>query len=420
MNLYKLGKSYPQPQGRQKQYFNWQTQLYAAQAGQIADNVYETSIQGVDSQDWYAFTPVMIRSVPAARTATGELMSDDWQRIHIIQPAGLSYISPGAYLQYNNNWWIVFKPDNLSVGIGQAVVRRCNAEIRVLDFYGNIQSVPMSYARMGTLGNASHPTENSIIAKNYINCICQYNDVSSAFRENTRMILGNMAYSMRGVNNFTREYTEDKDSVHIISFTIELTELLPQDDVENQVADGLAFSWEIVPTANSGMKSGATQLIGVQSVRNGEIIASTADKPIGYTFSSSDENVLTVSENGLVSAISEGEAEITVSLTQNPSIQARVSISVSNATEGLSFTRMVDEIRQLESAEISAVWTENGEATGETVHFEFSGPSERSYEAEQTAPNTYLIRCWALSDTPLTVTIHHKGESLSQNIRLRG
>lgn len=420
MNLYKLGKSYEQPQGLQTEYFTYPTHVYGAQVGSIADNVFESAIQGVDSENWYEYTPILLRSIPAAGNATGELMSDDWQRIYIIQPAGLSYISPGAYLQYNNNWWIVFKPNNLSVGIGQAVVRRCNAEIRVLDFYGNIQSVPMSYAKMGTLGNASHPTENSIIAKNYINCICQYNDVSSAFRENTRMILGNMAYSMRGVNNFTREYTEDKDSVHIISFTIELTELLPQDDVENQVADGLAFSWEIVPTANSSMKSGATQLIGVQSVRNGEIIASTADKPIGYTFSSSDENVLTVSENGLVSAVSEGEAEITVSLIQNPSIQARVSISVSNAAEGLSFTRMVDEIHQLESAEISAVWTENGEATGDTVHFEFSGPSERSYETEQTAPNTYLIRCWALSDTPLTVTIHHKGESLSQNIRLRG
>lgn len=420
MNLYKLGKSYDQPQGLQTEYFTYQTHMYGAQVGSIADNVYETAIQGVDSEDWYEYTPILIRTIPAAGNATGELVTDDWQKIYIIQPAGLSYISPGAYLYYNSNWWIVYKPNNLSVGIGQAVVRRCNAEIKTLDFYGNIQSVPMSYAKMGTLGNASHPTENSIIAKNYINCICQYNSVSADFRENTRMILGNMAYSMRGVNNFTREYTEDENSVHLISFTIELTELLPQDDVKNGVADGLAFSWEIVPGATTSMNEGATQLITVQSVRNGENISSTEENPIGYTFTSSNKNVLTVDENGLVSAISEGEAEVTISLAQNPSIQAQVSISVSATAKGLSFTKMVDEIHQFESAEISAVWTENGEETDEPVDFEFSGPNERNYETEQTAPNTYIVRCWALSDTPLTVTISHKGESLSQTVRLRG
>lgn len=421
MNLYRIGKVYEPPQGLQQEYFIYPTHVYGAITGPIADNVYNTAIQGVESgENWYNFTPVQIRTIPATTSPTGELLPDDWQKIFIIKPVGLSYISPGAYLFYNNNWWIVYKPENLSVGIRQATVRRCNATINVLDYYGNVVQVPMSFAKMGTLGNASHATENSIVAKNYISCICQYNKTSADFAENTRIFLGKTCYAMRGVNNFTREYTEDENSVHIISFTVERVEALPQDDIERGIANGLAFSWEIVLEGVSSMNVNTTQTITPSSVRNGQGVVSSAANPVGYTFTSSDESVLTVDENGLVSAIAEGNATVTVSLQQNPEITSQIEISVSALGEGLNIMQSVDEIRELQSAEISAVWIENGSATEDVVHFEFSGPPEQSYEAVQTAPNSYTITCYSLSATPLTVTIHHKGESKTLTIRLRG
>lgn len=402
-------------QGLQTQYFTHPTQANAVDVGDIADNVFNTACQGVDStKDWYEYTPIQIRSTFASSSATGELQPDDWQRIYVIQPAGLTYIPIGSYMQYANNWWIVYKPNNMGLGLGQAVVRRCNAVINVLDYYGNVASVPMSYAKMGTLGNASHATENSITAKNYISCVCQLNEHSKAFAENTRLLLGNMAYAMRGVNNFTREFTNDADSVHIITFTIELTEPLPQDDFDNGVADGLSFKWQLSVTAEESMNVGATQTITVKSVRNGENVADSTEYPISYIFSSSDENVLTVDENGLISAIGEGTATVTVKLKQNPNVAQSVTITAASAGDGyVAFTSTpLTALHSFETAEISAAWFENGAATDEAVTFSFTGADEDAYSTEISG-NRAKLTCYGLAAKPLVVTASH-GESTAQ------
>ena len=407
-------------QGLQKQYFTQPTQANAVDVGDLADNVFNTACQGVDtSKDWYEYTPIQIRSTFASSSATGELQPDDWQRIYIIQPAGLTYIPIGSYMQYANNWWIVYKPNNMGLGIGQAVVRRCNAVINVLDYYGNVISIPMSYAKMGTLGNASHATENSITAKNYISCVCQLNKYSKAFGENTRLLLGNMSYAMRGVNNFTREFTNKADSVHIITFTIEMTEPLPQDDFERGVADGLAFKWLLSITADKSMNAGATQTIAVKSIRNGESVVSTAENPITYVFTSSDTNVLTVDENGLVKAVGEGSATVTVTLAQNPDITQTVDITVAAAGDGyVAFTSTpLTALHSLETAEISAAWFENGTATDDVVTFSFSGADEDAYSADVSG-NTATLTCYSLSDKPLIVTAAHGDSTTQMSIEL--
>ena len=407
-------------QGLQKQYLMHETQANVGAVGEIANNVFDTACQGVDeSKDWYEYTPIRIRSTYATAAPTGELLPDDWQMIRVIKPAGLSYIPIGAYMHYNSNCWIVHKPRNVEPGIGQALVRRCNAVINVLDYYGNVVSVPMSYAKMSTLGNSSHATENSIIAKNYISCVCQYNEYSKAFTENTRILLGNVAYAMRGVNNFTREFTDDPDSVHIITFTIELAEPLPQDDFDNGVADGLAFKWQLVVTAEESMNAGTTQKLAVKSVRNGENVVTSDDRPISYTFISSDENVLTADENGLISAISEGTATVTVTLEQNTNITQSVEITVASAGESyVAFTSTpVTVLHSFDEAEITAAWFENGAATDEAVTFSFSGADEDMYSAETTG-NTAKITCYGLAAKPLTVTASHGSSTAQMNIEL--
>lgn len=407
-------------QGLQKQYFTHPTQANAVDVGDLADNVFNTACQGVDtSKDWYEYTPIQIRSTFASSSATGELQPDDWQRIYIVQPAGLTYIPIGSYMQYANNWWIVYKPNNMGLGIGQAVVRRCNAVINVLDYYGNVISIPMSYAKMGTLGNASHATENSITAKNYISCVCQLNKYSKEFIENTRLLLGNMSYAMRGVNNFTREFTNKADSVHIITFTIELAEPLPQDDFERGVADGLAFNWQISVTADKSMNAGSTQTLAVKSIRNGETVVSTAENPITYVFTSSDTNVLTVDENGLVKAVGEGSATVTVTLAQNPDVAQTVDITVAAVGEGyVAFTSTpLTALHSLETAEISAVWFENGTATDDVVTFSFSGADEDAYSADVRG-NKATLTCYGLSDKPLIVTATREDSTAQMSIEL--
>lgn len=410
-------------EGLKKQYFADQTRLYAQEIGPAASNVYDAMCQGVsEGGDWYDWRKVRIRVSPAATASTGETMPDDWMKLHIIKPVSIDTVPIGAYLTFAGNTWIVYKGKNMGSVIGDGIIRRCNSVINVLDWYGNIVPVPMSYAKMGTLGNASHATENSIVAKNYISCVCQLNEHSAAFAENTRIILGKTAYSLRGLNDFTREFTDDQKSVHLLTFTIERSAPLPQDSLEKQCADYGSFRWEIGISGARSMNAGGTQKLGVKSTRMGETVLSSEEHPISYLFSSSDESAATVDSDGNVRAVGPGSAVITVKLAQNPEISQTMEISVEEAQTGESvgFTSTVPEsLGEYETARISASRFLNGAETSGTVRFDFSGPQDICYNAAEIRENERLLTCFAASNVPLTVRISDGlGHSESAEIRL--
>ena len=407
--------------GLQKQYFADETRAYAQQVGHLASNVFVADCQGLNPEDFYEWRKVKLRSIRAAQAQTGETMPEDWQRIYIFDPANLNYLPQGAMLKYNDNTWIVYKGKNISAIHGSAVVRRCNAVIHLLDWYGNVVTVPMSYAKMGTLGNAEHTTENTITSKNYMNCICQLNEYSWKFEENTRIILGTTAYAMRGIDNFTREYTDDPDSIHLLAFTIERTELQPYDSVEHQVADYDGFSWRIGVNWNNSMTVGTTQALEVTSIRNGQAVESTEEHPIGYIFASSDPTVATVDENGVVTALAQGEATITVSLIQNPGFTESVKVEIPAAeSEYVAFTSTIPAtLSEYASITVSAAWFENGSATDEEVKITFTGPEDGAYRAVAAeAPNTWTVTAYHASPKPLTVTAKHGNHRDTAVIRL--
>ena len=408
-------------EGLQTQYFADETRAYAQQVGHLASNVFVADCQGLNQNDFYGWRKVKIRSIRAAQAQTGETMPEDWQRIYIFDPANVNYLPQGAMLKYDNNTWIVYKGKNIAAIHGSAVVRRCNAVIHLLDYYGNVVTVPMSYAKMGTLGNATHATENTITSKNYMSCICQLNELSWQFEENTRIILGKTAYAMRGLDNFTREFTDDPDSIHLLTFTIERTELQPYDSVEHQVADYDGFSWRLAVNYNNSMTVGSTQTLGVTSKRNGETVEDADEHHISYTYTSSDENVATVDEDGIVTGVSEGKVQITVTLDQNPSITETVEIEVPAAQSAyVAFTRTLPAVlHELNTITVSAAYFEDGIATDEPVDITFSGPPNSVYRAVHgEEANSYELTCYHAFQKPLTVTATHGGVSATAEIRL--
>lgn len=404
----------------QNQYFQSETAAYTQHMGQYASNVYAADCQGLNPDSFYDWKKVKLRSIRAAQAQTGETMPDDWQRIYLVSPANYTYIPQGAMLKYADNTWIVYKGKNVSAILGSAIVRRCNAVINVLDWYGNVVTVPLSYAKMGTLGNAPHTTENTITAKNYIACICQLNEYSRQFHENTRILLGDTAYAMRGMDDFTREFTDDPDSVHLLTFTIERVEVQPYDNVELGVADYGGFSWNISVDWNNSMMVGMTQTITPTSSRNNTAVESSEEHPISYLFSSSDESVLTVDENGVVTAVGEGTASITVTLAQNEAISQTVEIEVPAAeNEYVAFTTTIPKnLHEYDALTVKAAYFESGEATVTELKFSFSGPENGAYTVEQTDTNTYKITTYRASIVPLTITAEYEGHSAEAVINI--
>ena len=210
--------------------------------------------------------------------------------------------------------------------------------------------------------------------------------------------------------------------MHLIEFTLrydEPNEAL--DDLERCIADAKSFSWEISVDAPEQMRFGSTAQLLAASRRNGEIVLSTEKHPISYSFKSSDPNIVSVDENGILTAgNTAGSATVTVTLRQNPAISAQFSVAVTEpGTERVEFTSPLPSVlKAFEKAEISAAYC-NPSETAEPISWSFSGAADGSFSTVVTG-NTVEISCWSGSIAPLLVTAEHGGKSSHTEILLEG
>lgn len=101
--------------------------------------------------------------------------------------------------------------------------------------------------------------------------------------------------------------------------------------------------YEIVPQyttteeGNKVVESLALDKIEATVEKNQKLQLNANANPVDHNqtiqWTSSDENIATVDNSGLVTAIGEGTATITVSVVENPEIKATCNITVTNAKE---------------------------------------------------------------------------------------
>ena len=406
--------------GRMKPYFSDSQNIIAARYGEYADNCYDGRMQGWDRSDFYAWWPVKLRCMDVSRETTGTNLSDDIKSMVIFYPEGVNYIPIGAHVEFASNTWIVTNPANMSSILSESIIRRCNAVYKRLDYYGNVLVCPFNNPKMQFRGAQDDYTKNMILADNYFTCVMQLNEVSAEIHENTRMILGDAAYSVRGLNNFTRAFTDDEESIHILYFQLQrVVAVGVYDDMERKIADGLAFSWTISLNAPASMNAGQVQTITPVSVRNGENIVSTFRNPFSYVWGTSDMSVIEVDENGNITAVGEGTATVTCRLEQNPAIIAEAEITVSEAAGGyVAFSGAIPVyIAEQESASFTAQYYVNGEAGSEPVEFVLTGPPRHCYSTTREG-NTLTVYCWERSSVPLVITASYEDHTATHTARL--
>ena len=406
--------------GRQKPYFAMPQNRIASMYGKYATDYYAGELQGYDKDNFYAYWPVKLRCMDITRETTGSNLGDDIKSMVVCEPEGVDYVPIGAQVKFASNTWLVTNPANIASILSETIIRRCNAVYRRLDYYGNVLECPFNIPKVQPRGAQDDYTKNMILADHYFTCAMQLNEVSAAIHENTRMILGDAAYSVRGLDNFTREFTDDGNSTHILYFQIQREEKTEvYDDMTRKVADGLAFTWEISLAGFVGMMNGQEQTILPSSTRNGRAVVSTTENPISYLWESSDTSVLEIDENGVVTAVGEGSATITCTLAQNEQIQASMEIGVETPKQAyVAFSgSLPDSIEEQSNASFSAVYYENGQPTQQEIRFGFAGPLGGEYSTE-TEGNTVTVYCWERSDTPLVITAECAGEEAAHTVSL--
>lgn len=406
------GTNAPTGTGQLYQHIAKPTRDHVFRMAQYASDFFAAQVEGIDLTDPTAINWYRIRASEnfASLNMSNTSKNDDWRVVYFERP-DIDYIRPGTKFWFWNNTWLADNPSNIASVTGNALVKRCNAVWNALDYYGNIVSEPMSITKPTTTANANADTEMMNLADSYMDCIIQANEWTLAnLRNNTRMILGTSGFAVRGLSDYIREFTDQQDSVRILRFSLYYQEPLETDDMENQVAGGLAFSWQINVTGPKSMQAGQSAAFTADSLRNNEPVP--AAQTVTYQWASSNTEVATVDETGLVTAVTDGQVTITCTLAENTNIYTEVQLAVQAASSGLSWaSELPENVPVYQSRSISATGAQG------PVSWLFSGPEENAYTVS-TDGETATITCYYPSPIPLTMTVTDSITTLTAEIQL--
>lgn len=406
---------------KQRQYLSPETKTFTQTYAKYASDYFEARVQGIDPQDPFAWQTRTIRMADVVRPSAAILRRADNYKMVLFADRDVEYLLPGAKILTAGSSWLVTNPFNISAADGAGIVERCNAVWNYLDYYGNVVSEPMVVSNRRADANDSDAQEANLISKGYFNVAMQYNDVTKQIDTNTRFILGTAAYRVTGYSDFLQEFTGDYESVRILEFTIRFEEANDEiDDMENHVAGGKKFSWDVqIPGAGS-IAPGETLKLTATSLRNGEEVTATAEHPVSYRWTSSDETVATVDENGVVTAIADGEAVITAALEQNSAHKSKVALRVAQAQSAVRFTSPVPEkIPAYTDVTLTAAYFDGNSETDEELTWSFEGADKSKFRVMQWAKGC-TIYGFGYSKEPLTVTARRGAQSVSVEIALEG
>lgn len=412
-----------QYKSRRFQYLGEESAKFIEKYAQYASDFYDALAQGLNGTDFFAWEQVKIRMADMIKPSASMTRKIDDHKMILVQETNVDYVPAGAKFITMGSTWLCTNPENISSGYGTGIVQRCNASWNFLDFYGNVKEEPIAVESVLSRANANDPQSATQIAKGYFNVKCQYNEDTAQLDTNSRMILGTGAYAITGFSDFAQEFTADYDSIHLLEFTVRYEEPnFEIDDMENHVAGGKTFSWDISITGPNILPLNGTAKFTASSVRNGEEISSTSEHPFFYVWESSDESVASVDALGNVTANGAGTATITASLSANENIVETVELTVAGEEQGVTvaFLETPPEfLRAYEQVILTAGVFQNGAAVSENVTWSFEGAEKETFSSVVNG-NTVMLSCWGGSIVPLTVTIAYETATVSAEILLKG
>lgn len=415
----------PQYADRRHQYMAAPLRMFEERRAYLATDYVAARVQGLVPGDFFAWTETEIRLSDVSTqsvTAFDAKLYDNFKKI-LFKDRRIAYIPAGAYVETMGSTWIVTNPKNMSSASETAVIARCRAHWSYYDDYGNVRSEPLVIDRVELLSNLPAKPENVVLPEGYFNVKCQKNAATERLGENQRIILGKYAYFITGFVDFFEEFTFDSDSAHILNFTIRREEPQEYDDMVNKIAGGLAQTWSAALSCPASVGTGVTSKASASLIHNGEAVEPRADLPLTWRFASSDEAVAFVTEDGEITGVSAGEAEITAVLSENGNMTASAVVTVTEGEDAhLSFTSPVPaSVTQYETVTLTAAVIENGEETEDVPVWTFSGAPGAAHTEVSADGKRCALSCLGASDVPLTVVVSFGDlEPLSAEIEMEG
>lgn len=408
---------------RQKQYLSKRTEKFANKRAYLATDYCQAEVQGL-TENFYDFTATNIRLADIlSPSASSTKRQDDYKELLLIDDR-FDYLPIGAKINTMGSTWLVVNPSNLSKALTTSVVARCNATYNSYDYYGNVVTEPIVVEKYAMAGNDNEHPINIVLMDGYFNITCQLNQNTQKLGINKRIILGTKPYHITGFTDFIQEFTGDRESVHLITFTARIDEPTTNDDMVNWIADGNSYKVSAELNGLTDLIAGTQTKLTPSFLINGIEVESTAEYPLTWHYHSSDNQIASVSQNGVVTSKAEGTVQITATLAQNPLVMATLELVVTEqlAEPYIAFDGFTaDYISQYDSATFTATYFENNLATNYPLKWSFSGPTKSDYNAVVSEDGkSVTIECLSASEKPLTIKASYNGYTSKIKINLVG
>lgn len=408
---------------RQKQYLAERTTRYTAERAYLASDYVQADIQGLLSY-FYDYTTLNIRLAdiitPSANTTKH---IDDFKQI-MIPDRSIDYLPIGAKINTMGSTWIVVDPSNISSVVVNAVIARCNATYNSYDYYGNIIVEPIVVEKYTMSNNDNDNSINLVLMDGYFNITCQLNENTKNLGINKRIILGNKPYHITGFTDFIQEFTGDRKNIHIMTFTARIDEPTESDDLTMGIAGGKEYVVSAELNGQTDLIAGQSTTLTADFLINGKKIDSTTEHPLSWTYSSSDQTIAKVSDDGKVMTYKEGNAVIVATLVQNPLVTAKIGLTITEVVNEpyIAFDGFThDYITQYSSETFNATYFENNLATDYPLKWTFSGATKRDYIATVSEDGrSVTIECLSASEKPLTIKASYNGYTAKIKVNLVG
>lgn len=412
---------------RQSQYMSERNMMFDENRSYLASDYVNADVQGLTNDNFYEWKNTNIRLADSDISfLSGKRKSDDFKQI-LFSDGSISYFPVGAKVKTMGSIWLCVNAKNISNARPTAIVARCNASYNSYDYYGNVVTEPIVVESPYMAGSSNRTSDNIVLMSGSFNVTCQLNDNTQQLQENSRIILGKRPYHITGLTDFIQEFTGDRESCRLLTFSIHVEEPTENDDLgKNFIANGDDDVFDCILQSVDNIGVGESVAFTPHFIKDGEKIESTEEHPITWSWGSSDNSILSVDSNGVVTALSNGSAYITVKMVQNNSISAVCYVTTIAKTttkkDEIVFTSVIPEsISQFDSAVITAVYKENGVGLNTPLQWTFKGASKEDYTAIISDDGMSVeITCLSPSARNLKVTASYNSMSVTATIALVG
>ncbi|OPH47620.1 hypothetical protein BC351_10545 [Paenibacillus ferrarius] len=231
-----------------------------------------------------------------------------------------SNYTSGNYVHWNNETWLTLIVDDMASIYKRGTIKRCISSLKWCDSLGAIKDVYFTEAEYISHNLGLNDGRVITLSDERRSIVVQKNIDTLRIHKQQRFIFEEgRCWRVTGINSLTE---------NLITFELEETLLNEsKDNVALRIADYFIhdYSIHISNGNNVNLKPNDTLQLELVIKDHGTITS------LPLTYLSSDDSIITVNETGLITAISNGIANIRVSLTNSPDVVDTLDVVVSDA-----------------------------------------------------------------------------------------